>query len=436
MFDETILDRCRGSQSMGLIVTPVDRAHRYRFYRPSWIGRNDMEWFVDCGEWLPRDDLRPPLLALEQADLADRRVHPFYRDAEAEMFLARLDGQVVGRIAAIVGHPFRDGDRVSAAHQGYFGFYEAIDDQAVAGALLGAAAAWLRGRGLTHLLGPASPSHNYYFGARCLGDEVPPHTPTRFLETYDPEYHHRHFTSWGLAPARRLLGYDCYVGGAMGESIIARFDRAINRTIDYTGLTIRALDLDNFDADISLATDLLNRSLAENWGFTPMSPAELLYMAAQLKPLIDPTLVLFAELEGEPVGISLAMPDYNQVFAAMEGRLRHLARVFTFENLPLLRRLWPNSHPWAHRRIDSARVIALGVVPTLKQGTRTTRREQLRIGPALIYRTFTNLRDAGYDTLTASWILEENRAMRAPMQIAGIEPSRVWRIYACDLAAV
>jgi hypothetical protein len=415
-----------------ITVETVPLADRFRILRMPWQRPNLLEQFVAFPrEGLPPDPDRVPLLDVEQADLVDRHAHPFYKPdgdtpgGEAEFFLARRDGQIVGRIGAIVNHQHNRFEKV--AH-GFFGFYEAVDDQAVADALLDAATSWLQARGLTEMYGPASPSHNYYFGSRVRSEE-PVASRTRFLEADNPDYYNRHFEAAGFECAQRLFGYDADLDSERVARVADRFERTIHETIAATGMRIRPCDLDDFDAEITRANELINRSLAENWGFSPMTRAELAYMSNQMKYVIDPSLILFVEIEGTPVGISLAVPDYNQVFTAMGGRLRGLGAAFRFANLPLMRWIWPHGHAWAPDRIDTARVIALGVVPTIWRDSAQVRREMLRIGPALIFSTFENARRAGYDTLTASWILEENTAMRAPFKLVGLEPTRVWKIF-------
>jgi hypothetical protein len=393
-------------------------------------------------EGLPPDSLRTPLLDLEQADLVDRGAHPFYRTdgevpgAEAAFFLARRSGQVVGRIGAIVNHQHNRFESEKSGREvlsGFFGFYEALPDQAVADALLGRVAEWLRGRGMREMLGPASPSHNYYYGSRDTRDEPPPPTTSKLLEAYNPAYYNEQYEAWGLRVVHRLFGYDVDLLDPRVDRVSERFERTIRETIAATGMRFRRLDLGDFDAEVTRANELINQSLAQNWGFSPMTRAELAYMGEQMRMLIDPNLVMFVELDGEPVGISLAMPDYNELFAAMGGRLGAWPEVFRFRNLPALRSFWPDGHAWSDRRIDTARVIALGVLPTVWRGRREVRRELLRLGPALVYETFRNVREAGYRWMTASWILESNKPMQAPFEVAGIEPARVWKVWGREL---
>jgi hypothetical protein len=421
-----------------LSISRVPRSDRFRVVRPPWATPNELEQFVALPARIhPADSLRTPLLELEQADLIDRASHPFYREADAELFLARREGEVVGRVAAIVNHghnAYETRKLERPVRTGFFGFYEALDDQAVADALLDAAAAWLREQRCDEMIGPSSPSQHYYYGSRALEDETPPYTTSRFLETYNPAYYNRQYAAHGLALVHRMFGYDADLRSEAVDRVSARFERTISDLMRSTGLEIRRLDMDDFDAEIGRAVELINRSLQDNWGFSPMTRAELKYMGEQLRWLIDPELILFAELGGEPVGISLSIPDYNRVFAAMDGRLSGWPAALRFGNLPLVRWLWPHGNAWMTDQVDTVRVIALGVVPTVWRGASSVRRELLRLGPALVYSTFDNARRAGYRWLTASWILEENRSMRAPFALAGIEPARVWHVYRKELA--
>lgn len=432
-----------GGSPVNLEVEAVARDERPHRLRLPWQRPNRMDELIAFArDGLPPDSLRTPLPDFEQADLLDRGGHPFYRSdgelpgAEAEFFLARRGDEVVGRIGAIVNHGhnrFESEKTGQEVRTGYFGFYEALPDQAVADALLEAAAGWLRARGMHEMLGPASPSHNYYYGSRDTREERPPLTTSKLLEAYNPAYYNEQYEAWGLKVVHRMFGYDVDLLDPRVDRVSERFERTIHETIAATGMQFRRLDLDDFDAEITRANELINLSLAQNWGFSPMTRAELAYMGEQMRLLIDPNLVLFVELEGEPVGISLAMPDYNQLLAAMGGRLGAWPELLRFRNLPLLHSCWPDGHAWSDRRIDTARVIALGVLPTVWRGRKEVRRELLRLGPALVYQTFRTVKEAGYRWMTASWILESNRPMQAPFEVAGIGPARVWKVWGRSL---
>jgi len=407
------------SSALAIELVPAEQTPR----RLPWGRRRPIDDFV---AFRPPDPGRVPLLEIEQGDLMDRGRHPFYRAAEADFFLARRGGRVVGRVAALINRPHNAHEGV---RHGFFGFYEAIDDPSVADALLDTAAGWLRTRGMTEMWGPASPSHNYYYGCRARSEELAPATAARFMEQDNPDYYNSHFRRWGLNVERRLFGYDAELASPRVQQVAARFERSIRETIRATGLQIRRLEMDDYDAEITRAVELINVSLAENFGFSPMTRPELAYMAEQLRLVIDPRLVLFVELGDQPVGISLAIPDYNQLFTAMDGRLSRWLIAFRYANVPFVRALWPHGNAWTTQQIDVVRVIALGVPPTIWRASGAVRRELVRLGPALIFATFDNARQAGYKTLTASWIHEGNRAMRAPFDLVGLQPTRVWNAY-------
>ena len=232
------------------------------------------------------------------------------------------------------------------------------------------------------MLGPASPTHNYYYGSRDPRARSRRHDASRFLEAYNPGYYNEHYERYGLdvrPPAVRLRRRRST--RRTSSRVADRFERTIRETIDgdrhahppARPWRLRRRDHARERADQPLA----GREL----GLLADDRAELAYMGKQMRLLIDPRLVLFVELEGRPVGISLAVPDYNELFTAMGGRLGGWPAAFRFRQ--------PAVHPLGlaararlgDRRIDTARVIALGVLPTVWRGRKEVRREMIRLGP-------------------------------------------------------
>ena len=165
------------------------------------ISRADEKAFIKF-QWVPYKGNPcwvPPLL-LDRRKLIDRKNNPFYRHAQMEMFLAERDGSIVGRIAAIVNdnHIREHNEKV-----GFFGFFECIDDQAVAGALFDAAGAWLKDKGMDAVRGPASPSVNDEYGMLIEGFHLPP----TILMSYNPPYYPQLVEASGFAKIKDLYAY-------------------------------------------------------------------------------------------------------------------------------------------------------------------------------------------------------------------------------------
>lgn len=325
--------------------------------------------------------------------LLSRSRNPFFEHAEAIYLLARRDGRAVGRIAAIEN---RAHNREHADRVGFFGFFECEDDPQAARALFDAAAGWLRARGLDTLRGPASFSTNDECGLLVDGFDTPPsvmmsHNPRRYVGLVEGA---------GFVKARDLLAYQSTTL-ELPERLVAG-TRLLEKRY---GLRLRTIDMGRFQAEVDLIKSLYNRGWERNWGFVPLSDREIDHLAQQLKPVVVPELVVFAERAGEPVGFAVALPDLNVALKTNpSGRL-----------LPGILKVL-----WAMRRITRLRVVLLGTLPEWHgKGV-----------DALLYRHVWERGCAlGHRWAEAGWILEDNHAMRNGLQRLGFEVYKTYRMY-------
>ena len=335
----------------------------------------------------------PPLL-LDQKELLNRNRHPFYKEADAEFFLARRDGDVVGRIAAIHNRAHNEfhQDRV-----GFFGFFESEPHLETARALLDAAAGWCAARGLESLRGPTNPSTNYECGLLVDGFD----SPNVFMMTYNPPYYPQLLEGYGFTPAKDLLAYWLTDENGFPEKLASISDRVLQKS----GLAIREVRLDRMEEELDRIFSVYNNAWSRNWGFVPMSKAELAVMAAGLKWVLDPRICYLLEKGDQPVGFLFAMPDLNRVLIRMSGRL------LPFGWLRLLR---------DRRRLSVCRVIALGL----------SREYQSYGYTAALYRKIvTDGTDAGYHQSEISWVLEDNLMMNRAAEMLGARLYKRYRIY-------
>lgn len=336
----------------------------------------------------------PPLLSEERKRL-DRGRHPFFEHGDAQYFLA-LDGtRAVGRVAAVENRAHNEfhGDRV-----GFFGFFESVDDPAVAGALVEAAARWCGDRGLTTLRGPASFSTNETCGLLVEGFDDPP----AVLMPYNPSYYGALLESLGFRKAKDLVAYGLH----RPEFEMDRLNRLLERILSRHGdVRIRTVEMRRFNDEVRLIREIYNSAWEKNWGFVPMTDAEIDHMARELKRVVDPDLVFIGEVNGEPAGFALALPDVYQAVRHANGRLWPLG---------LLKILWHM------RSLDRIRIITLGV-----------KAEYRRTGlDGLLYRQiFLNGSAAGYTEAESSWILEDNWAMRQALEKIGFHHDKTYRMY-------
>lgn len=356
-------------------------------------GRPGLRAFVRFPEDLYRDDPRwvPPLRRDERARLAP--TNPFFAHAEARLFLARRGGSVVGRVAGIINrlHLARWGDGA-----GFFGFFETVRDPAVAEALLGEVAAWLRSRGLRVLRGPLNPSTHDECGLLVDGFDRPP----CLMMPYNPPYYPALLEGLGLRPIRDLMSYAVEVPSALR----ARVEHAA-RAAEGRGIRVRPLDPRRLSAETELIRNLYNAAWGENWGVVPMTLEEAASLASRLRPVLVPELALIAESAGRPVGFLLCLPDINPALRLLRGRLTPwgLARFL-----------------WRRRTLEGLRLMALGVIPE-------ARRQGI---DALLYReTVAAMQRGGYRWVEAGWILEENAVTRRAVERWGGKVVKRYRLY-------
>jgi GNAT superfamily N-acetyltransferase len=372
-------------------------------------GRADRTRFVDLPWKLYRDDPNwvPPLKASVR-EMIDVDRHPFYGGGEAadlELFLAWEGPDVVGRIVAIEYHAH---NRVWEDRAMFFGFFECIDRPDVARELLRAAEAWASVRGATSLRGPMNPSQNYECGLLVEGFNRPP----VLMMTYNPRYYPRLIESAGYAKAKDLHAYISPVHGASLERLQRLAERTRRRN---PGLTTRGANLKDFDGEVRLVKEIYNAAWEKNWGFVPMSDAEITWLAKELKPLVQKDLLRFALVDGEPVAFLLTVPDWNPVLADLEGSpWRHPLRT-----LKHLLKTKPES-------LEGLRLITLGV----KEEHRKRGFEGVLLGEGLEQAL-----ELGYDWCEYSWILEDNELTKRAVRLMDGELYKIYRVYEKQLGS-
>jgi ribosomal protein S18 acetylase RimI-like enzyme len=323
--------------------------------------------------------------------------NPFWEHAEAQLWTARRpDGRMVGRIGAIKNDMH---NKVHEDRVGFYGFFESIDDQSVANALFDTAAGWLRAKGFDTMRGPMNPSTNDDCGLLIENDGTPP----SLMMPYNFSYYERLHEAYGFKKAKDLLAY--YGGG--GESAPERFLRLGQRALKRSGIRLRTLNKKRFDDEVELIKKLYNSAWEKNWGFVPLTDAEIDHLAKQLKPIVVPDLVIFAEREstGEFVGFAVGLPDFN--LALLHNRS---GRMFP----GILKVLWHARH------IHRARILLLGVIPEFRG----------RGIDAILYHTvWQNSVKHGMPSGEAGWILEDNALMNKAALELGFHKTKTYRVY-------
>lgn len=348
---------------------------------PSHLYRNDRYWV-------------PPLLS-ERYETLDQHRNPFFQHAKMEMFIARVNGVVVGRVAAILNHLHNE---VHQDRVGFFGFFECANDPVIANQLLGAAATWLVQSGCDRVRGPVSPSTNSECGLLVQGFEDQP----RFLMPYNPSYYAGLIEAAGFQTTKQLWAYRITPTNVLRSE---RIRKLAERARQIHGLVIRPLNLRSTAHELLTIRTLYNQAWSQNWGFVPITEAEAAFIARRLEKLIEPSLVLFAEVAGKPVGVALVMLDYNEILKDLGGRLLPLGWIKLLTG---------------RSRIRWVRLLLIGVLSDWRSSG---------IDAALYYELAESADRLGIELCEGSWVLEDNFRMNRIMPTLGAEVYKRFNLY-------
>ncbi len=349
----------------------------------------------------------PPLLS-ERKDFHDPAKNPFFQHATVAYFLARRAGQTVGTIAAFTNHLYNE---FQGTNVGFFGFFEVLDDPEAAQALLDRAVDWARAAGHDSILGPAQFSTNDEVGLLIDGfDDAP-----RILMTYNPPRYRQYLETAGFQKAMDLWAWKASIEH-FRQHIPEKLIRVTEKVQRRRNFVVRNLDMKRFDEEVGRFKVVYNKSWERNWGFVPMTDAEIDKLAEDLKQIIDPDLVFIVEQDGEAIGFGLTLPDLNEPLRLAYPRPGE-PELWTMAKL-----VW---HWKVRRRMQWIRVFALGVLPEHRgQGV-----------DALMYmRTAEAAIRKGYKLAEMSWILENNHMMNRAIKVLGGEIYKTYRMYEKPLA--
>jgi len=363
------------------------------------VGRRDIGRFLDYAYVRNSGDPHwiPPLRFAERERLSPKH-NPFFAHADVELFLARRDGRIVGRVAAIDDrlHNQTHSDDVAM-----FGFFEA-EDRPVAEALLAMVEAWARRRGRAHVRGPINLSLNESAGLLIEGFDSDP----MVMMPHNPPAYGEYIEAAGYRKIKDLFAW-LYSIDTQVPKVVAGLAA---RMRDRQGVVVRPLQLAEFEREVERLREIYCGAWERNWGFVAPTPAEFRRIAHEMKPIFDPRCAVCAEVQGRPVACAVAIPDINQVLKGTNGRLFPLGLV------RLLGR---------KRIIDQARLLLFGVLAEYRS---------FGLYPLLLFELHRQMKDTRYRRVEFSWVLEDNRDINQPAEMAGARRYKTYRIYQKPLA--
>ncbi|MCL4516248.1 MAG: N-acetyltransferase [Firmicutes bacterium] len=369
--------------------------------KPAVTGRDRREfirvpWLIYRGDpfWVP------PLLQ-DMRDTLNIKKNPLLKLGPHAFFLAYRDGKIAGRIGVGID------EKLNAAKkrkEGYFTLFESVADYAVARALFDAGLNWLREKGMASVTGPASPTNgDDYRGLLISGFGSPP----VLMDSYNPKYYVDFLDRYGFEKSFDRFAYWFDLRPPVPERMIL----GVNYAMQRYQFTVDPIDLKKLDSEMVGIKEIIDRTMPEDWpDMIPPSLEEIRAEAQRLLQVAEPDLIQIARtLDGKPIGFSIALPDYNQVLARLNGRL------FPFGIFKLL---------WLKRTITGARSFIMFVVPEFqKKG----------VSGAIYLKTFQAARKMGYVYGEGSTIGEFNLRMRRDAEGASGQHYKTYRVYAKKL---
>lgn len=381
-----------------VIITPVS-------------GKADRKAFVDLAYRLNANDPNwVPPLRMEAEELITPGKNPFFEHADVQLFLARRENVVVGRISAHIDHLAiaMDPAQGMGPGTGNWGLLEA-EDQAVAQALIGRAEGWLREKGMTRVLAPLSMSIWEEPGQLTMGFDHPP----TVMMGHQPQRYDDYIKALGYQPAKTLNTYELDITKGFPPLI----QRIVQSGEKNAKIRIRNVDKSKFDSEAALILDILNDAWSDNWGFVPFTDTEIKYAGKKFKPIVREDLIMIAEYEGEPVAFMMTLPDLNEVLKPMGGKL------FPFNWAKLL--LWLRKP-----RVRTMRVPLMGVRKRL-QASRLASQLAFMMIEAI---RLNSVREYGASRGEIGWILDDNQGMNAIAEAIDSHVNKTYVIYDKPLA--
>lgn len=357
--------------------------------------KKDLKMFIRFPWKVYKDDPHwvPPII-MDLKEKLNKKKNPFFEHADIDFFLAYKNNEITGRVAAIVdeNHNKFHNEKVV-----FFGLYESLNDLETAKILLDKVSDWGRKRGMEVLRGPMNLSMNDECAFLAKGFDAPP----VIMMTYNPQYYLEIMERCGLVKAKDLFAFFMTKDHETAEKV----QMIVEKTRKESGITLRTIDMKHIKEEAERIKFIYNDAWERNWGFVPWTDKEMDHMVKKLKQLADPSLVIFAEDQGRPVGFAFGIPNYNEVTKRMNGRL------FPFGVIKFL---------LYRKKIKSMRAVVFGILKEYRMS-------------GVSYLLYSELEKngvaGGYEWCEMSWQLEDNEPINRFVASIGGKVYKIYRIF-------
>ncbi len=360
--------------------------------------KSELKKFIDFPHDLYEGDQNyVPELFVAQRDLFDPKKHPFHKHGTVKPFLAYDGNKIIGRIAAIKNPPYNDYHK---SNIGFFGFFDYIESKEVATALLNKVVEELTPESYDSLMGPVNFSTNETAGTLVDGFDKSP----QIMMTYNKPYYDKIQKSLGMEKEMDLFAYEIPTKTVSDKSI--KLSKLIEERLKRQGITIRNMNIKKLKQEVPGLFKIYNSAWENNWGFVPMSRAEIEHMANELKLIADPDFSYIAEHNGEAVGFSVSLPNINEITKSFKK-----GRLLPFNIFKLL---------FGKKKIKTVRIIMTGVTEAYRKKG---------IEAIFFAKNILEARKRNLDGGEASWILESNAEMVTAAEKLNGNKYKTYRLY-------
>lgn len=372
------------------IIEVEGTKHWKQFTKLPWkIYENDPNWI-------------PPLLVEFKKQLCPSK-NPFFKEAKVNYWIAVINGSAVGRIAAIINprHNKHHHDKT-----GFFGYFECIDNDIIARKLFDTASYWLHQHGRDRMCGPVNLSVSNECGLLIYGFDKPP----VIQMTHNPSYYLKLIDNYGFKKEIDLLAFQLIVENVHSNGRVMEKLKRINDIVSQReSVKFRTFNLKDFSNELERVRILFNDYMSDNWGFVPIEREEFEFIGSTLKQILIKQLAIFVEVNGQPVGFLIALPNINEVFKKINGKL------FPFGIFKYL---------YFKNKVSGLRVVLMGISkPYRKKG----------LEAVLYYRSIKEAVKGKFKTAELSWISEKNVPMIQAMVNMNAHLYKKYRIYDKDI---
>lgn len=325
----------------------------------------------------------------------------FFKHADMQFFLAKKNGEIVGRCNAFVNH---NHNKYWKDKVGFFGQFETIDDAEVAGELLSEAGNWLKVQGMNIMRGPQNlPVNEATPGLLTEGFDS---RPVMYYH-YNKKYYQNIIEQLGFKAVKRVKSWEVPVMNPMEEKLV----RVAKKVIKRYKVVIEPWGARKLEERKQEMFDIYNDAWSDNFGFVPFTQEEFYHIIDDMMLIMDKDLFIFLYIDGEPVAFFGGVPNVTEKLTPIPG----------FRRCELLRAI--------------KMILGKGKTQGFRLGYLGVKKKYRRLGldGVMLWKQKIYSQQKGYEYCDMGWVLEDNVMTVRIIEMMQSTPSKLYTIYQKNL---